>query len=67
MSLLLFPHSILFLDVSQKTGLRYNSQGGLTYNGGEEAPSDTLSYTNKHKLSHSHDSAGVGGHGPESS
>lgn len=64
----LFPHSILSLDVvSQKSGLRYNSQRGLVYSGGEEAPSDTLSYTNKQKLPHSHESSGVGGHGPESS
>ena len=49
--------------MSQKSGLDYNSGGGLPYKGGEEAPSDTLNYANKHKLPHSHDSSGVGGHG----
>lgn len=53
--------------MSQKSRLDNSSQGGLAHSGGEEAPSDTQSYTNKHKLPHSHDSTGVGGHTAESS
>lgn len=46
---------------------KFRTQGDLAYNRSGDAPSDTQSYPNQHKLPISNDSTGVGGHGAESS